>query len=91
MGRTDRERKLNGAGMNTQTHFEKFTTPWEAERAQAAEELYQLERERALEDIARLIRRFDLTIEDVSACIGSFWSKANDPKVKLFEPYFSGR
>lgn len=77
--------------MNTQTHFGIFATPWEAERAQAEEELYQLERERALEDIARLIRRFDLTVDDVKDCMGSVWGKANVQEIKPFEPYFGGR
>lgn len=77
--------------MKTQTQFGIFATPWEAERAQAAEELYQLERERALEDIGRLIRRFELTFDDVNGCIGNFWSKASAPAIKPFEPYFGGR
>lgn len=77
--------------MNTQTQFGIFATKWEAERAYAAEEIYQLDRERALEDIARLIHRFDLTMDEVSKAVGSSWSASRVSEITPFEPYFGSR
>ena len=77
--------------MKKQTQFGIFTNKCEAERTQAEAELYQLDRERALEDIARLVRRFDLTVDDVCRCIGKRRGKTDTPAIKPFEPYFGGR
>lgn len=82
---------MHGADMTTYKPFGILASHWEAERAQAEEELLQLERERALEDIARLVRRFDLTLSEVRSIVGGAWAEAEPPVIRPFEPYFGGR
>ncbi len=77
--------------MNTHTQSGIFATKWDAERNQAEAELCQLERERALEDIVRLIRRFELTFDEIQASVGPLWGKRSTPEITPFEPYFGGR
>ena len=68
-----------------------FKNAWEAELNQAEEELRQMERERAIEDIARLINRFNITAGDIENFIGPEWSKSAINKMTPFEPYFGHR
>lgn len=82
---------FNGADMTIKSQTGIFATKWDAERAQAQEEIYQFERERALEDIARLVKRFALTPSDIRSAIGSDWERSAAAQIKPFEPYFGGR
>lgn len=55
-------------------------TPWERERQQALEELRLLERGKALEDIARLMRFHGISIEDIR----QFQSSSQHPARQIF-------
>jgi len=67
-----------------------FTT-WDAERAQAELELHEIEKERALEDVVRLIKRFELRAGEIMAVMGPAWAKPACQEITAFEPYFGGR
>ena len=66
-----------------------FTNAWAAELTHAEMELHQIERERALEDVMRLIKRFELTVGDITDGMGPEWSRSMLEPIKPFEPYFS--
>lgn len=68
-----------------------FASHWEAERAHAEMELRALERERAIEDIVRLIRRFEISPQDIADALGETWKLPNQSVISLYEPYFSAR
>lgn len=50
-----------------------FASHWEAERAHAEMELRALEREHAIEDVVRLIRRFEISPQDIADALGKAW------------------
>lgn len=68
-----------------------FANHWEAERAHAEMELRAFERERAIEDIVRLIRRFEITPQDIVDAMGGAWRPPSETTISLYEPYFGAR
>lgn len=67
-----------------------FTT-WDSECAHAEFELREIEKERALEDVVRLIKRFDLLSAELAAYMGPAWLRPAHQEIKAFEPYFGSR
>lgn len=61
---------------------------WKAEFAQAEMELRAIEREKAIEDIVRLIRRFEILPKDISEAVGGPWKASTATAIKSNEPYF---
>ena len=68
-----------------------FENHWKAERAQAEMELRAIERERAIEDIVRLIRTFEISPRDIAEAAGEGWLVPTGAKIELYQPYFGSR
>lgn len=54
------------------------STPWERERIYAEEECWQAERERALRDIVRLMRRFEISANELERLLQSQGAERRD-------------